>query len=112
MEAVGVTDPARCVFVGDRLFDDIWGADQVGMRTIHVPHSEIPVEQHGHTEGEPDAVVHELGELLAIVEAWHRGGPTARAADRACPGCCTSTARPGSARARSRGGTSRSGPVS
>jgi putative hydrolase of the HAD superfamily len=75
MAAVGATDPRRCVFVGDRLFDDIWGANQVGMRTVHVPHSDIPVEQHGHTEGEPDAVVHELGELLAIVEAWHRGGP-------------------------------------
>ena len=28
------------------------------MRAIHVPHSEIPAEQVGHTEGEPDAVVH------------------------------------------------------
>ncbi len=73
MAAVGVADPSRCVFVGDRLFDDIWGASQVGMRTVHVPHSVIPVEQHGHTEGEPDAVVHELGELLTIVETWHRG---------------------------------------
>ena len=53
MEAVGVAEPARCVFVGDRLFDDIWGAERVGMRTIHIPHSEIPVEQLGHTEGRP-----------------------------------------------------------
>ncbi len=73
MAAVGAIDPRRCVFVGDRLFDDIWGASQVGMRTVHVPHSDIPVDQHGHTEGEPDAVVHELGELLGVVEAWHLG---------------------------------------
>ncbi len=57
MDAVGVDDPARCVYVGDRLFDDVWGAQQAGMRAIHVPHSTIPLEQVGHTEGEPDAVV-------------------------------------------------------
>ena len=42
MSAVGATDPARCVYVGDRLFDDIWGAHQAGLRAIHVPHSVIP----------------------------------------------------------------------
>jgi putative hydrolase of the HAD superfamily len=73
MDAVEASDPARCVFVGDRLFDDIWGAARVGMRTVHVPHSVIPVEQHGHTEGEPDAVVHELHEVLPVVTRWHRG---------------------------------------
>ena len=51
-----MTDPARCVYVGDRLFDDIWGARHAGMRAIHVPHSTIPAEQLGHSEGEPDAV--------------------------------------------------------
>ncbi|MGN6129630.1 MAG: HAD family hydrolase, partial [Nocardioidaceae bacterium] len=49
MEAVGVTRPEHCVFVGGRLFDDIWGAANAGMRTIHVPHSEIPRAQVGHT---------------------------------------------------------------
>lgn len=71
MDAVGVVDPSRCVFVGDRLFDDIWGAGQVGMRTIFVPHSDIPLEQHGHTEGEPDAVVHHLAEIPDVVSRWH-----------------------------------------
>ena len=70
VEAVGLTDPTTCVFVGDRLFDDVWGAQQVGMRTIHVPHSEIPVEQLGHTEGEPDAVAHRLRDVLDIVAGW------------------------------------------
>ncbi|HEX2894396.1 MAG TPA: HAD family hydrolase [Marmoricola sp.] len=67
MSAVGVADPARCVYVGDRLFDDIWGAANAGMRTIHVPHSAIPPEQVGHSEGEPDAVAHCLAEIPAIV---------------------------------------------
>ncbi len=69
--AVGAGDPRRCVFVGDRLFDDVWGAAQVGMRTIHVPHSDIPVEQRGHSVGEPDAVVHRLSEVYDVVTAWH-----------------------------------------
>jgi putative hydrolase of the HAD superfamily len=67
MEAVGATDPARCVYVGDRLFDDVWGAHNAGLRAIHVPHSDIPPEQLGHTEGEPDAVAHELWDVAAIV---------------------------------------------
>ncbi|MFA6298824.1 MAG: HAD family hydrolase [Nocardioides sp.] len=70
MDAVGVTDPARCVYVGDRLFDDIWGAHNAGLRAIHVPHSAIPPEQVGHTEGEPDAVAHDLSEVLAITRRW------------------------------------------
>lgn len=65
--AVGVSDPARCVYVGDRLFDDIWGARNAGMRTIHVPHSVIPAEQVGHSVGEPDAVAQQLAEVPAIV---------------------------------------------
>jgi putative hydrolase of the HAD superfamily len=68
MDAVGAEDPARCVYVGDRLFDDIWGAHQAGMKAIHVPHSDIPVEQHGHTEGEPDAVAHELSEIPDLLD--------------------------------------------
>ena len=74
VEAVGVSDPSRCVFVGDRLFDDVWGAAQVGMRTIHIPHSEIPAEQVGHTEGRPDAVAHRLSEVYDIVAGWHGAG--------------------------------------
>ena len=70
MDAVGADDPAACVFVGDRLFDDIYGAKSAGMRAVHVPHSVIPADQHGHTEGEPDAVVQRLSQLLAIVDRW------------------------------------------
>jgi putative hydrolase of the HAD superfamily len=73
MEVVGVRDPQACVFVGDRLFDDIWGAGNVGMRTILVPHSDIPVAQLGHTEGRPDAVVERLGHVYDVVSAWRSG---------------------------------------
>jgi putative hydrolase of the HAD superfamily len=70
MEAVGVTDPGRCVYVGDRLFDDIWGARNAGMRAIHIPLSAIPPSQVGHTEGDPDAVVQRLADVHAVVAAW------------------------------------------
>ncbi|HET7387283.1 MAG TPA: HAD family hydrolase [Nocardioidaceae bacterium] len=72
MHAVGVSDPGACVFVGDRLFDDIWGAGNVGMRTIHVPHSDIPAAQVGHSEGEPDAVVERLAHVYDVISAWRR----------------------------------------
>jgi len=70
MDAVGAADPARCVYVGDRLFDDIWGAHHAGLKAIHIPHSDIPTNQIGHTEGNPDAVVHRLAEIEALVDAW------------------------------------------
>ena len=70
MEAVGVGDPAACVYVGDRLFDDVWGARNAGMRAIHVPLSRIPATQVGHTEGEPDASITSLLEIPAIVRRW------------------------------------------
>jgi putative hydrolase of the HAD superfamily len=70
MRAVGVGDPAGCVFVGDRLFDDIYGAQSAGMRTVHVPHSAVPRSQFGHTEGEPDAVVQRLAEIPRVVRSW------------------------------------------
>ena len=71
MEAVGATDPSRCVYVGDRLFDDVWGAQNAGLLAIHVPHSEIPPSQIGHTEGVPDAVAERLAEVPGIVRRWH-----------------------------------------
>ncbi len=72
MAAVGVDRPERVVFVGDRPYDDISGAKQVGMRAVLVPHSAIPRDQVGSSEGEPDAVVQRLADLLALVDQWNR----------------------------------------
>jgi putative hydrolase of the HAD superfamily len=72
MNAVGADDPARVVFVGDRPYDDIHGAKAVGMRAVLVPHSAIPRDQGGHSEGEPDAVIQRLADLLPIVDEWNR----------------------------------------
>jgi putative hydrolase of the HAD superfamily len=70
MAAIGESEPAACVFVGDRLFDDIHGAGSVGMRTVLVPHSAIPDIQRGHTEGVPDAIIQQLADLPAVVDRW------------------------------------------
>lgn len=67
MEAVGVRRPESCVYVGDRLFDDVFGAQQAGMRAVHVPHSAIPASQHGHTDGTPDGVVNRLSDLPQVL---------------------------------------------
>jgi putative hydrolase of the HAD superfamily len=48
------------------------------MRTILVPHSDIPVDQVGHTEGEPDAIAHRLSDVLTIVSGWRHTASVAR----------------------------------
>jgi putative hydrolase of the HAD superfamily len=60
----------ECVFVGDRLWDDVLGAEQVGMRTIWIPHSRIPDEQVPDGSARPDATAHRLLEVFGIVEGW------------------------------------------
>jgi putative hydrolase of the HAD superfamily len=66
MRAIGVSDPARCVFVGDRPYDDVHGAKSVGMRAILIPHSSVPA----YDGAEPDAVIQRLSELPSVIENW------------------------------------------
>jgi putative hydrolase of the HAD superfamily len=66
MGAVGVSDAGRCVFVGDRPWDDIHGAQQVRMRAVLIPHSEVPT----FADATPDAVIDSLSELIPLVESW------------------------------------------
>jgi putative hydrolase of the HAD superfamily len=66
MAAVGVDDPAACVFVGDRPYDDVHGAKQAGMRAVLIPHSEVPP----FDEVTPDAVITRLADLPACLDAW------------------------------------------
>jgi putative hydrolase of the HAD superfamily len=70
LDAVGVADAKSAVFVGDRLYDDIHGAASVGMRTILIPHSDIPAVQHGPVVGDPDATVQRLADVLDVVDRW------------------------------------------
>lgn len=65
LRAVGVDDPARAVFVGDRPFDDISGAKASGLRAVLRRNHLVP----GH-EVEPDGVIDSLPELLPLVAGW------------------------------------------
>ncbi|GAA4548095.1 HAD family hydrolase [Pseudonocardia xishanensis] len=70
LAAVGVTDPTRCVYVGDRPYDDISGAKGIGMRAVLVPHSDIPLDQQVPVDVEPDAVIHRLADLPDLLRDW------------------------------------------
>jgi putative hydrolase of the HAD superfamily len=67
MRAVGASDPARCVFVGDRPYDDVFGAKRAGMRAVLIPHSDVPPFE----SAVPDAVITRLADLAPLVDAWH-----------------------------------------
>jgi putative hydrolase of the HAD superfamily len=66
MAAVGVTDPATCVFVGDRPYDDIFGAKSLGMRTALIPNATVPA----YAGGVPDVVITRLADLLPHLDNW------------------------------------------
>lgn len=74
LAAVGVDDPANAVYVGDRPFEDVHGGQQMGMRAVLVPHSDIPLSQQvlgrGRDDVVPDAVVQRLADLLPVVDGW------------------------------------------
>jgi putative hydrolase of the HAD superfamily len=70
LDSVGVRDPARCVYVGDRPYDDISGAKGIGMRAVLVPHSEIPPEQQVPVDVHPDGVLHRLADLPELIAGW------------------------------------------
>ena len=65
LEAVGVEDPARAVFVGDRLYDDVWGARSAGLRGVWVRNGRTPTH-----DVEPDATIDALSQLPGVVAGF------------------------------------------
>ncbi|MGI8792457.1 MAG: HAD family hydrolase [Acidimicrobiales bacterium] len=65
LSAVGVSDPTRAVMVGDRLFDDIFGAKALGMRTVYRPNRSVP-----GFDVKPDATIRSLVELIGLIDTW------------------------------------------
>jgi putative hydrolase of the HAD superfamily len=82
MAAVGEHDPAACVFVGDRPYDDIHGAKSAGMRAVLVPNSDVPAFE----AAVPDAVITGLAELLPYIDAWAADGDGPPGRPREFPG--------------------------
>jgi putative hydrolase of the HAD superfamily len=66
MDAIGVTDPASCVFVGDRPYDDVHGAKSAGMHAVLIANSAVPA----FDAAEPDAVITRLAELPGFLDRW------------------------------------------
>lgn len=62
VEALGVGDPGRAVFVGDRLHDDVWGARSAGMKGVWVRNDRTPP-----FEVIPDGVIDSLSELPELI---------------------------------------------
>ena len=68
LDALGLSEPSRVVFVGDRPLDDIEGARRVGMRTVLRPNPHV-----APYEVTPDATIERLPELLELVDRWGAG---------------------------------------
>jgi putative hydrolase of the HAD superfamily len=66
MAAVGKDDPASCVFVGDRPFDDVHGAKRIGMRAVLMQGSNVPPFE----AAVPDATITRLSQLLPHLDRW------------------------------------------
>lgn len=71
LAAVGATDAARCVFVGDRPYDDVFGAKNAGLRAVLLPGSDVPP----YAAAQPDAVINRLADLRPLIEAWSARSP-------------------------------------
>jgi len=63
--------PAETVFVGDRLYDDIGGAQATGMRAVQT----TQFRKEDEPEPVPDAVIADLSELPAVLKDLSAGLP-------------------------------------
>ena len=72
IDSVGAP-PGQTVFVGDRPWDDVHGAQQVGLRAILIPHSRLG-DQAVEVDVVPDAVVDRLGDILDVIVRWRGSG--------------------------------------
>lgn len=62
LDALGVTSPSKAVFVGDRLHDDVWGAQSAGMRAVWIRNDRTP-----RADAVPDATVDSLSDLVGVL---------------------------------------------
>jgi putative hydrolase of the HAD superfamily len=65
LQALGVGDPDRALFVGDRPYDDIHGAKSAGLKAVLRSNPLVPPY-----DVEPDATIVTLPELLPIVDSY------------------------------------------
>jgi putative hydrolase of the HAD superfamily len=68
LDPLGVA-PGEALMVGDRPYDDISGAQALGMRTVLLPNDLVP-----SAPVTPDATIGRLSELLPLVDRWRECG--------------------------------------
>jgi len=69
LEELGI-EPESAVFVGDRLHDDVGGAQSIGMKGVWVKRP----RSIQHVNGvKPDATIEQLSELLGWLDRWFPG---------------------------------------
>ncbi len=68
-ERLGV-EPGACVMVGDRMIDDVRGAQRTGMLGIWRRNDATPISE----DIRPDAVIDGVAELPGILAAWGEEG--------------------------------------
>ena len=70
---LGIDDPARVLYVGDRVDNDVLPAAAAGMATCWVTRGPWGQLQELPEDTEPDMVLEGLGELPELLDAWHAG---------------------------------------
>ena len=63
-------EPAQCAFVGDRVWDDIYGARRAGMRTIWLQCGDAGAEAPSKLAPTPGVVARSLEEAADLVIDW------------------------------------------
>jgi HAD superfamily hydrolase (TIGR01549 family) len=70
-DRIGVP-PEECCMIGDRLDNDIYPANILGMRTIWVRIGPHAVQRPRIPEDVPDAEVEHMSEVLAVLDRWEK----------------------------------------
>ncbi|MCX6646590.1 MAG: HAD family hydrolase [bacterium] len=64
--------PESCVMIGDRLDNDIYPANVLGMRTIWIRSGPHAVQEPRVPEDVPDAMVKKMIDVIEIIERWKK----------------------------------------
>lgn len=70
-ERIG-TEPENCIMIGDRLDNDIYPANILGMRTIWIKSGPHARQEPRIPEDVPDAVVEKMPDVIDIIERWKK----------------------------------------
>ena len=70
-DRIGVP-PEECCMIGDRLDNDIYPANVLGMRTIQLRMGPHAVQSPRMPEDVPDAVIESIGQAPDVLDEWER----------------------------------------